>query len=92
MAAKTKPMRVRESDIAPLQLLGHLERRATADILHDAVTEYLANHGQEFQRQFAAAQKALRAGDIDQLATLLSDDEQREKAASKAKDYLSSLR
>ena len=44
MTVRTKPVRIFESDHAPLRLLAELERRSPQEVFHAALAEYLVSH------------------------------------------------
>ncbi len=78
MAMKTKAVRLLESDDAVLGLLAAALRRSRNDVVHEALSEYLLNHRDEFSQFISETQKALAAADIDALARLAAPSMERE--------------
>jgi hypothetical protein len=72
MPVRTKPVRIFESDHAPLRLLAELERRSPQDVFHAALAEYLVSHRDELATVFADTQRAIASGDLDTLTTQLA--------------------
>jgi hypothetical protein len=72
MTVRTKPVRIFESDHAPLRLLAELERRSPQDVFHAALAEYLVSHRDERATVFADTQRAIASGDLDTLTTQLA--------------------
>jgi len=66
-ASKTRPVRIHDADLGPLQLIARLEQRSPAEVVHEALTEYLANHKDELAEIFTATQAAIAAGDLEAL-------------------------
>lgn len=56
---RTKPVRIFESDHAPLRLLAELERRSPPGVFHAALAEYLVWHRDEVAAVFADTQRAM---------------------------------
>jgi hypothetical protein len=76
MTVRTKPIRILESDHAPLRLLAELERRSLQEVFHAALAEYLVAHRDELAAVFADTQRAIASGDLDALtAQLAASDE-----------------
>jgi hypothetical protein len=73
VAVRTKPVRIFETDHAPLRLLAELERRSPQDIFHAALAEYLDSHRDRLAAVFAETQRAIASGDIDALTTQLAE-------------------
>ena len=72
MAVRTKPVRIFESDHAPLRLLAELERRSPQEVVHAALAEYLISHRDELTAAFADTQRAIASGDLDALTAQLA--------------------
>ena len=72
MPARTKPLRIFESDHAPLRLLAELERRSPQEVFHAALREYLDSHRGELAAVFTETQRAIAAGDLDALTAQLA--------------------
>jgi hypothetical protein len=72
MAVRTKPVRIFETDHAPLRLLAELERRSPQEVFHAALAEYLVSHRAELATVFADTQRAIASGDLDALTTQLA--------------------
>lgn len=69
----TRPVRVHETDHATLRALTLLEGRLPAEILHEALREYVRQRGPELSNRFRAAQQAIASGDVDAVVSLLSE-------------------
>jgi hypothetical protein len=79
----TKPVRMYEADHGPLRLIAEVEGRSSADVLHAALEEYLANHGEALAAVFEDAQRAIAQGDLTALGALAaSPAKQRARAAA----------
>ena len=72
MAVRTKPIRIFESDHAPLRLLAEFERRSPQEVFHAALAEYLRSHRDELAAAFGDAQRAIASGDLDALTAQLA--------------------
>jgi len=72
MPVRTKPVRIFESDHAPLRLLAELERRSPQEVFHAALAEYLESHRDEMATVFADTQRAIASGDLDGLKAQLA--------------------
>ncbi len=72
MPVRTKPIRIFESDHAPLRLLAELERRSPQEVFHAALAEYLDSHRGELADVFADTQRAIASGDLDVLTAQLA--------------------
>ncbi len=72
MAVRTKPLRIFETDHAPLRLLAELERRSPQDVFHAALSEYLETHRDELAVVFSDTQRAIASGDLDALTAQLA--------------------
>lgn len=70
MTVRTKPLRIFETDHAPLRLLAELGHISTADVVHKALAEYMVNHKQELAVVFRDTQRAIAAGDLDGLTVM----------------------
>jgi hypothetical protein len=78
-------MRIFVTDYDPIRLLADLRREAPADIVHDALREYLLNHRDELVAIHAETRALIEAGDIDGMAAALSRDTDR--LAEQMTDY-----
>jgi hypothetical protein len=72
MAVRTKPVRIFESDHAPLRLLAELEQRSPQEVFHAALAEYLVSHRDELATVFGDTQRAIASGDLDALTAQLA--------------------
>lgn len=72
MAVGTKPVRIFESDHAPLRLLAELERRSPQEGFHAALAEYFESHRHELAAIFTETQRAIASGDLDALTAQLA--------------------
>ena len=72
MAVRTKPVRIFETDHAPLRLLAELEQRSPQEVFHAALAEYLQSHRDELATAFADTQRAIASGDLDTLTAQLA--------------------
>jgi hypothetical protein len=72
MAVRTKPLRIFETDHAPLRLLAELERRSPQEVVHSALAEYLDGHRDQLAAVFTETQRAIAAGDLDALTAQLA--------------------
>ncbi len=68
MTTKSKPVRIFANDDAALAQLAALLNRNRAELVHEALAEYLVNHREELTRLYNETQSALAAGDLDRLA------------------------
>ena len=68
MATKSKPVRIFADDDSALEELMHLLRRSRAEIVHEALAEYLAHHRKELTQLYERTQNAIAAGDLAALA------------------------
>ena len=64
MATRTKPFRLFETDTNAIGQLAVARSCSGAELVHEALQEYLVNHRAEFEAAFTAAQEALAAGDL----------------------------
>lgn len=67
MTTKSKPVRIFAHDDTALAVLAQLRRQSRAEVIHEALAEYLVNHRAELSRLYTETQQALAAGDIDRL-------------------------
>ena len=67
MTTKSKPVRIFAKDDSALEVLAQLRRQSRAEVIHEALAEYLVNHRDELNRLYTETQQALAAGDIDRL-------------------------
>lgn len=72
MAVRTKPLRIFETDHAPLRLLAELEHRSPQEVFHAALAQYLETHRDELAVVFSDTQRALASGDLDALTAQLA--------------------
>jgi hypothetical protein len=72
LAVRTKPLRIFETDHAPLRLLAELQRRSPQDVFHAALSEYLEAHRDELAVVFSDTQRAIASGDLDALTAQLA--------------------
>lgn len=68
MATKSKPIRIFAEDDNALEELTRLLRRNRAEVVHEALAEYLAHHREELSRLYDQTQQAIAAGDLRALA------------------------
>jgi len=68
MATRSKPVRIFAADDSALEQLAQLMHRSRAEVVHEALAEYLANHRDELGRLYAETQSALASGDLERLA------------------------
>jgi len=88
-ASKTRPVRIHDADLGSLRLIARLERRSPADVVHEALLEYLANHKDELAEIFTATQAAIAAGDLDALGEIAGrSTEDRVEAAMRHLDSI----
>jgi hypothetical protein len=69
----TRPVRVHDTDHVSLRALSLLEGRVPAEIIHEALREYVARRGAELSDRFSAAQRAFASGNIDAVEALLRE-------------------
>ena len=67
MTTKSKPVRIFADDDNALDVLTQLRRQSRAEVIHEALAEYLVNHREELSRLYTETQQALASGDIDRL-------------------------
>lgn len=67
MTTKSKPVRIFADDDGALEVLAQLRRQSRAEVIHEALAEYLVNHRDELSRIYTETQQALAAGDIERL-------------------------
>jgi len=75
MAVRTKPVRIFESDHAPLRLLAEIQQRSPQEVVHEALALYLESHRDELATAFVETQRAIASGDLDALTSQLSASE-----------------
>lgn len=68
MATKSKPVRIFAEDDRALAELTRLLRRNRAEVVHEALAEYLAHHREELTQLYDQTQQAIAAGDLAALA------------------------
>lgn len=67
MATKSKPVRIFADDDSALDVLAQLRRQSRAQVVHEALAEYLVNHRKELSRLYSETQQALANGDFERL-------------------------
>jgi NADH dehydrogenase/NADH:ubiquinone oxidoreductase subunit G len=67
MTTRSKPVRIFANDDSALEVLAQLRRQSRAEVIHEALAEYLVNHRDELSRLYTETQQAIAAGDIDRL-------------------------
>ncbi|MEK6274665.1 MAG: hypothetical protein AABM30_04935 [Actinomycetota bacterium] len=72
MAVRTKPVRIFETDHAPLRLLAELQQRSPQEVFHAALAEYLVAHRDQLSTVFSETQRAVASGDLEALTAQLS--------------------
>ncbi len=78
----TTPLRVLTDDIAPVRLVAELRRVQPADIVHEALREYFANHKDDLAKLHAQTHAFIAAGDVEGLAAAMKvGDPAAERAA-----------
>lgn len=90
MGTATKPVRLYAHDQGSLKLLAATQNCTPADIVHNALQEYVERHRERLAASFRQAQDALAAGDLDSLATLF--EQGAESRARAAAEQVRSLR
>jgi len=68
MTTKSKPVCIFANDDSALEALAQLRRQSRAEVIHEALSEYLMAHRDELSQIYTDTQRALAAGDLDQLA------------------------
>ncbi len=68
MAIKSKPVRIFAEDDNALEELTRLLRRNRAEVVHEALAEYLAHHREELTQLYNQTQRAIASGDLATLA------------------------
>jgi RNA polymerase-interacting CarD/CdnL/TRCF family regulator len=68
LTTRSKPVRIFSSDDNAVAQLAQLMRRSRAEVVHQALAEYLANHREELSRLYEETQSALASGDLERLA------------------------
>lgn len=69
----TRPVRVHDTDHASLRTLSLLEGRVPADIIHEALRDYVAQRGSDLSARFSEAQRAFASGDVDAMVRVLAE-------------------
>ncbi|MGO9205712.1 MAG: hypothetical protein ACLQBX_05905 [Candidatus Limnocylindrales bacterium] len=69
-ALPTSPLRVYARDHQPIRLLAEMEGVSAAELLHRALQEYLARHGESLAEMASQTRERITAGDLDGLAQL----------------------
>jgi hypothetical protein len=72
LAVRTKPLRIFETDHAPLRLLAELEHRSPQAVFHAALAQYLETHRDELAVVFSDTQRAIASGDLEALTAQLA--------------------
>lgn len=72
MAIRTKPFRIFETDSNAITQLAAVRACSGAELVHEALQEYLVNHRADFEAAFSATQEALAAGDLSRLGEIAS--------------------
>lgn len=67
MATKSKPIRIFSDDDSALDVLAQLRRQSRAEVVHEALAEYLVNHREELSQLYTETQQALASGNFDRL-------------------------
>jgi hypothetical protein len=78
MATRTKPYRIFEGDTTALAQLAAARNCSGAELVHEALQEYLVNHRTELLAAFRATQEALASGDLNRLGTITAPGRQAE--------------
>jgi predicted transcriptional regulator len=78
MTTKSKPVRIFAEDDSALEELARLLRRTRAQVVHEALAEYLAYHREELTQLYNQTQSAIAAGDLEALARASASARQRE--------------
>ena len=68
MAIKSKPVRIFAEDDSALEELTRLLRRSRAEVVHEALAEYLVRHREELTQLYDQTQQAIASGDLAALA------------------------
>ncbi len=71
MATRSKPIRIFADDDSALEMLTQLRQQSRAEVIHEALAEYIANHRAELSQIYTETQQALAAGDLDGLVRAL---------------------
>jgi metal-responsive CopG/Arc/MetJ family transcriptional regulator len=67
MSTKSKPVRIFANDDSALEVLAQLRRQSRAEVIHEALAEYIVNHRDELSQIHSETQQALLTGDIERL-------------------------
>lgn len=68
MVTRSKPVRIFAADDSALEQIARLRRQSRAEVIHEALVEYLHAHRSELSRLYMETQQALASGDLDHLA------------------------
>jgi hypothetical protein len=68
MAIKSKPVRIFAEDDSALEELTRLLRRSRAEVVHEALAEYLVHHREELTKLYDQTQQAIASGNLAALA------------------------
>lgn len=68
MTTKSKPVCIFADDGSALAELTRLLRRNRAEVVHEALAEYLAHHREELTQLYDQTQQAIAMGDLAALA------------------------
>jgi hypothetical protein len=71
---RTRPMRILVDDVEPIRLLAGLRHSEPAQIVHEALTEYLVKHREDLSRLHAETHDFIARGDIEGLAAAMRSD------------------
>lgn len=70
MATHTKPYRIFETDTNAVTRLAAARGCSGAELVHEALQEYLVSHRHELAAAFADVQQALASGDLGRLGDI----------------------
>jgi hypothetical protein len=68
MSNRSKPVRIFADDDIALAQLANLLRRSRAEVVHEALAEYLVSHREELSNLYQETQSAIASGDLERLA------------------------
>lgn len=68
MPTRSKPVRIFARDDAALDQLSRVLHRTRAELVHEALAEYISNHRDALARLYDETQQALASGDLERLA------------------------
>ena len=86
MTVRTKPVRIFETDHAPIKFLAELQQQSPADVIHLAIAHYIHSHRDRLSEVFTKTQEAIATGDMEALTKLLLPS-----ARAQATDLMSDL-